>query len=688
MNSTSFKALLLALLFLLGAGLKPEALASHTNAPQPEDRFAEFEQKFKQAMSINAKEEMAKLLERYSWESVLVIMTTCEAISQQSSDELEEFAAGLNEAWKKQYNGSEFVDKVYEYFSLLDPVIKRKRVKLKNLFESTREQYNTNINGAKDGPKFVILAAEFERFALGFEGMGDWYHASECWITYGACFDQGNRGRKDADLNKSCVAYKKALDARDKIELKDKRYREIEPIFKLYEKQGYFKDDRPDEGTGGTGEDESLKEDSASALSVPLTFEMIESVSKFARPNYHTDAVYPAWSSIALQGKDSSVKITGLEESPMLHRVGIADVRVDVAGDGPENDEKIKMTGNMQPVHFKIGSGPEEREFGFLSVVGGQTDQYQGIEANLAPGDTYCNIYMVAAGSMVGDLAGIPIRVIDDNLDGIYGSAPVQWGHTGVTDGMFQSDMDSIVVGASKRALPWSEFQNIEGSWYKFEVLNKGTEVVATPVELNTGVIKLKTKGVKADWMVIRGTGQYENCFFDLLQNGSKGVEVPLGYYELFMGRVSKGKKLQVAKALVLPGGTTPGWEVNEDKAVTVELGAPFGFHFQYDADEETINLSGDTIAIAGKSGERYERLWNCVPKAEVAYRKEGSKRGSKPEKMGFVQAPQELIDRGFKAAWFPLDIIIDRSKVEGGVSVQITEKKNKLFGKIASEWK
>ena len=91
---------------------------------------------------------------------------------------------------------------------------------------------------------------------------------------------------------------------------------------------------------------------------------------------------------------------------------------------------------------------------------------------------------------------------------------------------------------------------------------------------------------------------------------------------------------------------------------------------------------------MTGSAGERYERTWNCVPHPEVAFRKEGSKRGNKPEKMTWVQNTNEITELGFRAAWSPLDLIIDRTRTKGEIEVQVTEKKNKLFGKIESIWK
>ena len=679
------------LTFLCLAALPSVVLASTSAVPEPAvDRMKEFEQKFRQAMKINAMEDMAKLLDRYSWESVLTVISYCESISSRSNDQLEEFVAALNKAWKKQYSGSLFVDKIYEYFSLLDPVIKRNRVKLKNLFVATRTKFNENKAGKRDGTIFEIHGSEFERIALSFEEMEDWYHASESWVTYGACFDRDNRGESKMNLYKSCAAYKRALEARDRIELKDWRYREIEPIFKHYERQGYLKEGTEDGGTDGASADTPVQEDNVGAILTGLTFELIEDLDRYKRPNYQVDVIFPAWGSISLQGKGSQGKLASLEESPSFHRLSANDVRVDLAGDGPENDEKIKTSGNLEPISFPIGSGSEERMFGMLTVTGGQSDTYQGIQTSLAPSDDFFSLYVVAAGSVVGDLGGIPIRVIDDNLDGIYGSPPVEWGHMGVVEGDLQPEMDSVLLGEAKRALPWSEYQKVGGNWFKIESENKGTSLRATPVEFETGTLKLKMRGPKPDWLVVRGRGHLENCFFDVMQNGAKGVEVPAGSYELFVGRVSKGKKLQAMKALVLPGVSMPGYEVNPGEVTTFELGAPFGFEFKYDVDDEFITLDGNDVVITGKMGERYERTWNCVPKPEVSFRKEDSKRGSKPEKMRLVQGSQELVDLGLGASWFPRmnPPQIDRSKVDGKILLQLVDKKNKLFGKIVSDWK
>ena len=116
---------------------------------------------------------------------------------------------------------------------------------------------------------------------------------------------------------------------------------------------------------------------------------------------------------------------------------------------------------------------------------------------------------------------------------------------------------------------------------------------------------------------------------------------------------------------------------------MVVELGGPFAFDFKADQDPKGCQVIGKTVAIVGKAGERYERPWLCVPKPLAAARKAGAKKGTKPTKMPSVD---NTLD-GYDPTWFPKDLAIDVKNAEGGLEVQLTEKKNKLFGKISSPW-
>ena len=95
-------------------------------------------------------------------------------------------------------------------------------------------------------------------------------------------------------------------------------------------------------------------------------------------------------------------------------------------------------------------------------------------------------------------------------------------------------------------------------------------------------------------------------------------------------------------------------------------------------------------MAVVGVAGERYERPWNCVPHTLASWRKEGSRKGSKAQKMGFIKSQDEITTAvgGWAACWFPFSITLPNKSKAEEVQVQLTDKKNKLFGKIESEWR
>ena len=69
--------------------------------------------------------------------------------------------------------------------------------------------------------------------------------------------------------------------------------------------------------------------------------------------------------------------------------------------------------------------------------------------------------------------------------------------------------------------------------------------------------------------------------------------------------------------------------------------------------------------------------------------REAGGRKGSKPKKMGLVTDASQVVN-SWQTPWYPLDITLDLGKLKGGdVEVQLSMKKNKLFGsKLTSPWK
>ena len=674
------RTLILAVLLAVGgAPALSEAPSAAPSAPvsiAPQNTHDEFRAKFTQAMELNANEEMATLVRKFTPEAVAWIMETAEGIASASNETLERRMAALRKAWKTAKD-SKFCDHMYEYFSLLEPALKTERNKLKVRYEKALTTYRENVE-AKNGQGLELQAVEFAGLAEAFETLGDMYFASQSWLLAGGCVNESVRG-DEADLDRAADFYGKCIEDRLKIDLKDKSYIEAKALHDSLVGQGYgSKDKGRDDEPGGAAPVEA-----APAITVPLTFELLEQWDAFERPLYTSDEIYQLWTGLYLQAKGSSVRITSLDKrSPDFLRTGANEVQIDVDADG-NGDLKLPITGNQEPISFKIDNG--QRDWGMIATIGLQQEQYQGIEVNLAPADNQLTIYIHPAASVVGEIEGEQVRLLDDNLDGIYGSAPRTWSYVGMSKEQFCPDMDAIVIGKGKRARPWSELQEIGGKWYRLEVNDSGTSLSATPVEIKAATLKYKYAGGKPEWIIVKGTGELANCYFEVT---SKGTEVPAGKYQLFYGDFRKGKKQQVAKALIIPGRATKTLSVQEGKVETLELGAPYGFDFKTTLDGETLTLTGQSVVVVGSAGERYERVWNCVPRPEVSWRKTGSKKGSKGEETDLVMSSDQLDKLGWEAGWFPRDLVMTLKGNPEAVEVQLFEKKNKLFGKITSDWK
>ena len=656
----------------------------------PQDSHQEFRDQFKKAMEINATTQMTQLVRRNQEEAVSWIIQTAEAISRGSSEELAARMTALRKAWKSGMETG-FAGKMEEYFSLIEPAILRERGKLKGKYDDLNKRYWENME-AKEGPKFNLIGEEFKVVAENFAKIGDHYYSSQCWAFYGICFGKEMRGDK-ANLYKAYEGASKCVEQRLLIELKDRFFISNRQTADHLKANGY--DGVPAGGEGGEagpgagpGAPKAPKA-SGAELSAPLVFQAVDEVGDFVRPNYFADDLYPMWNTVYMTKNGTKGKVTSLGDlSPDFYRDGANEVNVDADGDGA-GEVKVPLTGNMELVQFQIGEGEERRDWACLAIVGMEKDLYQGFEQHLGVSDFNISVYVLNAASVVGEVAGEKLQIIDDNGDGVYGSAPTQFSYGGLTKGQMQPDMDCVRFGTSKRALPWSEYQKVGKEWYRLVVGPKGDEIVATPVTLQTGTMKMKFKGGKPSWMVVKGKGKYENSYYDLLANGSKGVEVPVGSYELFCGELRKGKKRQAAKALVLPGKDTPGYEVQAGKTTTVELGGSFGLDFSFSMGGAGVQVDGESVVVVGERGERYERPWNCRVAPDISWRRAGAKKGNKAERMKLItdQYVMMEVENGWSKVWFPLDCEFDVNN-ETAVELQLAEKKNELFGKLESDWK
>jgi len=677
------------------------AIGSPVSGPAPvQDKMAEFKQAFAQAAKINAKEEMGKLVRQYNEEAILRILAILDQIaSQQGNDAIFEEIGHLRAAWRSTIKTS-FVEEVEKYYSLLNPSAREERSRYIRAYQLASRDLQ-NARTAREINKVLSLSPRFEALAAQLESVGDLYYAGQCWGNAVACNHPDNVG-VSADFGKMADLLGEFVRTREQVGLKDYLYSQNKGAYVQLSAQGFGKNAAAvvaaDGGEGGSaaGADSALVPaivppgtlPSGDTIESRLTFEVLPEVDSVERPNYNTDDTYQMWMGLDFRKKGTKAEFARVTDGPSVTRLGSSEIKIDADQDGTP-ELPIPVTGNVNLVEFPVGKGESARPWAILTTVGNSRDFYQGISVNLAPNDDAVLVYYVSASSLVGEIAGLPVRVIDEDLDGIYGNPSKTFGWMGLTPENFQPEMDSIMIGEkAKRAVPWSEYMKLGKSWYKLETSDFGSTVKATPFDLETGRLKLNFKGPKPSWLVVRGTGRFKNCIFDLAGPGNKGVEVPVGSYNLYYGEVRKGKKLQEAKTLILPGKDMAAWDVAAGKTVQVTLGKPFGFDFTVAQTPTHVKVLGNTVSITGAAGERYERPWNCVPRPTMSVRKAGGKKGSKPKNMEFIVGTDKLYEVGWEWAWSPLDTEFKKSGGADTVEVQLVEKKNKLFGKVESDWK
>jgi hypothetical protein len=639
---------------------------------------------FRAAMQINDAREMERLVRTRTDEAVDAIVRICEELAVRPTDRLENEIDALRKAWRATLK-TDFVNIEYEYYSLLSPNFKRQHRQLQQRWEMAHKRYGEVL---ASGPpeQFLELGMQFLTLGEDFEGLGDFYRASQCFLLYGKCFDEDHAG-ENADLRRACDGYGRTVEMLEKVELTDQRHAVTKERFNFLEDSGYG------DPTKGPAARKAAKDaaEAMNAMSLTTTFEVYPEIDAVLRPLYNADEIYQMWTGCYMYATGTVGQIFSLENSPRIERTGAAKIQIDSDGDGAV-DKDVPMSGKIAPVEITLGQGSEAIPWAFLTTIGLQDDRFQGIRYNLGPADEFVCIYLAPAASMVAMLGEVPIRILHDNMDGIYGSLPRELGHLGTIEGYYAPEMDSVVIGEAKVARPWSEVQEIEGSWYKFESKNRGKEISLTPTELETGTLKIAYKGPSIEWLVVRGTTPtMANYFFNVAEGGKNGIQVPKGRYKLYAAQVSKGKRASKMKAMMMPSRNTPTWDVQAGGTTTIELGSPFSMDFDVEQNATSGWITGSSIVVTGKSEETYQRLWNCVLQPEVNVRPAGKKRGKDVGQMKPAGTQEEVSDiygGDMKTLWFPVDFSFEKKKEGEDVEVQLVEKKNKLFGKIESDWK
>ncbi len=675
----------------LAAGLVAAALVA---TPARAQRDSAFMQEFRKLMQVHAQEEMGALIKKHEDEAIVTVRETVLLMREGTSEVLEADIDALAKAWKRAY-GTDFVSLQYDYFALrLTGPFKRQHKDVQKRYDLKRGEFDAAL-AAKASERYAGLALEFDALGDQLSELGDHYFASDCYWNCAVLSDDALNDKKSADYRRACEAWGLCVRAREEARLQDKRYAQALERYKRLQADGFGAPsaEPAPKAPETTPAGQPAAAPPASALpkttALGATFHLVPDIDALQRPLFTADSNFQIWNSVPLAKIGSSAGFPALENSPKVLRTGANKAAVDLDGDGA-GDVDIPLTGKITPVEITLGSGANSRHWAFLSVIGQQQDTYQGFRFNLGPDENQLNLYVAPAGSLVGSVNGTRVQVLDDNMDGHYGSAPKDWGYLGLLEGALQHDVDSVVIGEAKTARPWSRLQKIGDAWFELVPNESGTDLIATRSDVQSGTLQLELKGAPVTWLIVRGVGDKTDLFYDVANGGTDKVEVPAGTYELYSGQLASGKKGQMLKALILPGQNARSWRVGPGETTKLELGAPFTFDFAVQQDAETLTVVGPTIVVVGRGGETYQRLWNCVVTPDVNLRKVGSSRGKKEKELVPIGSQEELQDHenDYRTAWFPVGKPIQKPSAGETFEAQLFQKKHKLFGKIESDWK
>ncbi len=675
------------------AAATPSMVTASAMASQARVDHSKFRLEFDMAVKLKSKAKQDKLMESMQSEAIFALIETADAISNAPNDVLYDRFNALRETWYRLHT-NDFPDKLELYFVNLTVAEKKLRRKVKIKYDQLAKPRSA-AEQARDLPGLLAVSLQYERVADEFKTMGDQWFESDACVQAANIADELYH-KKKTDYQRVTTLYERAITLRNELGVKDKTYRLVLPRMKILVGLGFGSgmvepedvvtgEPDPEGKEGDEVEDKEPLAPLGESVTATMAYEELKGLKDNLRPNYYLDEHRQIWPAVSMGAVGDTKSIPRLgDNSPTVMRLGDSKVGIDLDKDG-ESDMEWPTRGKLDTISFEIGSGAMKRMWGVQVETGRAQDFYQGLTINLAQTGQNLNLYYVPGGSMVGELGGVPIALYDDNLDGVYGSAPSLWAHRELRPKTSQPEMDSIRVNGEKKARPMSEHINLPGAgWHKVEVQNAGNQVTATPVRFKTGTLQVKAKGVKPDFVIMKGTGSIlSSTFVDI--SGGKKVEVPAGRWDLYFGLLREGKKMQVIKCVILPGSTSPSYDVKEGQNLVVALGAPFAFDFEVTKQEDTATVQGMSVQVIGTGGEAYDRFYGSVPRPEASIRKEGSKRGYDSDKMRPGESQDDIAKYGWHQCWKPLDAIFP-SKGDN-VQVQLIEKKNKLFGAIASDW-
>ncbi|GEM_PF-3024798 len=706
-------SLFFVLLFLL-----PQGLSGQNN-------YNLFVKQWNAAIQTRDKKKQARLLKTYSAEAIDHFRVLCDRYNISGSNAAADAMEGMKAVWEQVY-GSKTLQLIENMRSDLDS----DGLRLLRKLDGRRRQAWGLLEVAKKTKKpedFKKARDEMKAVADALEELGEKLKAAECVLGFVSVLYETPKKNK-ADVQ----AMVEALDRYERLHKEwdwtqgkaFKRNKVWAKSIRAQVKRGGIPGNEAPKKKGQgikldpNGKDKKLGKYLKGSKWVKEDLYISKMKSLEEGISFAASAWPLAWTGIFLEGT-APKDMDSFKDGPVtLQRLGASKYVAIVDKENPKSKKvPLKIGAKPRSMYVPYMKGEEETEYAFWFYVGSSQVQVGGISLNLSPqwGRRKTALIFYRSASILScKIAGQELKLYDENFNGKVGEDPgsVMFGDFRLGGGLEKvqghPSVDSMRIGGKKHLLPFSRYVKLGDSWYRLRVL-RNNEVLnyrpLDPATVPTGRIVYKWKGpskAKPRHVIVREMGFFKGAAFDLVAGGKKGIEVPVGEYEIFYGRIYNGKAPRANYAVLLKG-KSPMIKVEAGKTATVQMGAPFHLEFEKKQEGGKIIMDSSTFWIRGSFGVKYTGLMPEVLEPDLVSAKDQKGRGLR--KLGTWRRLEgnELEDLRKLYPKVPilyLAYVPINKESKNGITPLITvplkkapfiglrQNKHKMFGKLLPVWK
>lgn len=430
------------------------------------------------------------------------------------------------------------------------------------------------------------------------------------------------------------------------------------------------------------------------------------------------------WLGLFLDGTDP-VQMKFFKDGEIwVQRAGAAKFTNPLSGQGDPKAKGVKLGGTKKTSDLwyerKDSDGDAyDTNYAFFLYTGSNQEQYANVSLNYSPqwrpDRKTASVNVKSAAYFVGKVAGVDITLFDENCNGVFGDKPGGLAYTtfmfgsGLEEGVRHELFDSMKVGKGK-LVPYSPMVNIGEDWYLLKVIRNNEQLRFRALDgVKTGTVKVKWSGsrsAKPKHLCVREvTGAWPDAMFDLMAGGSKGINLPVGKYEIFYGRTYNGRVPRNMDSVILKGDSK-SIEVKEGETSTLAMGAPFKIDGDIERIGKKIIANTSKMWVVDRFGMKFTCLQGEMLEPTLLVSKTDTGKGAKPlgtwrrvadgdlnalqrkhKGKGGVLLASYAIDK--KSGGDPSYKISVVNPFHGGPSfVGLQQKKHRLFGKLLPNWK